>query len=161
MRRRWLVRRWATRVTLLLATDAVLLAGLRWADYHVDLLRFTLLVTACIAAAWLVTDTVTESGPPWSVESRSVVRPPGADVRLGTYVRILEDHAAAREPNGSLRDRLAGLAGERLRIHHGLRLGDPAADDLLGPALVAVLTGPPRRLQPSELDALMTRIEEL
>lgn len=154
-------QRWLVRFGTLVVLDTLLLLGLDWTGYEADEVRLSLLVTACLALAWLVADTVTEGGPPWTVHSRTVTRPPGSDARLATYVRVLEDHRVAREPNSSLRDRLAALADERLQLHHGLRLGDPRAHDLLGPELAAALSGPPRRLRAAELDAYVSRIEEL
>jgi hypothetical protein len=42
-----------------------------------------------------------------------------------------------------------------------VRRDDPRAAELLGPELVAVLTGPVRRLSPADIDRCLTRIEEL
>jgi len=61
----------------------------------------------------------------------------------------------------ALRDRLAAVADLRLEQRHSVRLGDPGADELLGPELNAVLSGPPRRLSRDEIDRCVTRIEEL
>jgi hypothetical protein len=156
-----MTRRWLSRLAVFVVGDALLVLVLRWADFQPDGVRLSLLVAACLTAAWLVIDTVTESGPPWTVESKTLARSAGVEARLGTYVRILEDHRAADVPNATLRDRLAALAGQRLELHHGLTLGDPAAGALLGPELAAALTGPPRRLRLAELEDFVTRIEEL
>ena len=156
-----MTRRWLTRLAVFVVGDAVLLLGLRYADFEPDALRLSLLAAAGLAAAWLVVDTVTEPGPPWTVESRTVARSAGVDARLATYLRVLEDHVAAGVPNASLRDRLATLAAQRLELHHGLTLTDPAAAALLGPELASALTGPPRRLHRAELEDFVTRIEEL
>ena len=156
-----MTRLWLTRLATLVAVVTLLLLGLRWTEYQADEVRLSLLVAACLAVAWLVADTVTDSGPPWTVVGRAAPRAAGADARLTTYLRIVEDHYAAREPNASLRDRLATLAGQRLELHHGLTLADPGARDLLGPELLSALTEPPRRLRRAELDDFVTRIEEL
>lgn len=156
-----MTRRWLTRLAVFVVGDTVLVLGLRYADFEPDALRLSLLAAAVLAAAWLVIDTVTEPGPPWTVESRTLTRSAGVDARLGTYIRVLEDHVAAGVPTASLRDRLAALAAQRLELHHGLTLADPAAAALLGPALADALTGPPRRLHRAELEDFVTRIEEL
>lgn len=156
-----MTRRWLSRLAVFVVGDVLLVLVLRWAAFEPDALRLSLLVAAGLAVAWLVIDTVTESGPPWTVESRTLARSAGVDARLGTYVRILEDHRSAGAPSAALRDRLALLAAQRLELHHGLTLGDPAAGALLGPELAAALVGPPRRLRLAELEDFVTRIEEL
>ena len=85
----------------------------------------------------------------------------GMDHGFASYLRVLEGHLTVDVPDNVLRDRLAGLARLRLEQRHGLRLGDPRADELLGPELTAVLTGPPRRLSRAEIDRCVPRIEEL
>jgi hypothetical protein len=60
------------------------------------------------------------------------------------------------------RDRLAVLAGERLRQRHGIRLADPRSAALLGDELYTFLTAPLTRTpSPAELDRLITRMEQL
>lgn len=63
-----------------------------------------------------------------------------------------------------VRERLAGLVGERLRQRHGVRLAtDPdRARAVLGDPLYRFLTGPVTRTPgPAELDRLITRMEEI
>lgn len=126
-----------------------------------DAVRLALLVATCVAVLGLLLDALSDGGVRWDVE---VERPSGRehrDPRLAGYLRLLEAHAAARSPDPVLRDRLATLADRVLAQRHGLGRADPGATALLGPEVLAVLTGPPRRLTPAEIDRCLTRIEEL
>jgi hypothetical protein len=102
-----------------------------------------------------------DEGAVWQVEEISPLVQHGRDSRFLAYIRILESHQHAREPDDTLRQRLAVLADRTLRIRHGVSLDDPRAVALLGPTTTSVVSGPTRRLTLSEVDACLTRIEEL
>ncbi len=153
-------RRWAVRLLAWAAvvTGAVLLG--RWLGYDIDTPRLAILMGLPLAAAWLVVDVEVPRVATWRVEPLSVAVVPGADARLTTDIRVIEDHLAARTPSPALRDRLAAVAEVRL-ARRGVRLRDPAAGELLGSVAVGALTGPVRLIRPAELDRIISRIEEL
>jgi len=97
----------------------------------------------------------------WDVDATTVSAQSGHDARFAATLRVVDGHLHAREPDGILRDRLSALADRTLTLRHGIGLDDPRAADLLGPAAMAVLRGPVRRLGIPEIDATLTRIEEL
>ena len=130
-------------------------------DADPEPIRLALLVGTCVALFGLTFDALGAEEPSWDVEvDRPSVRETG-DPRLVRNVALLESHRSARLPDHALRDRLAVLTDEVLRQRYGLRRDDPAAEQLLGPELTDVLTGPARRLEPAEIDRCLTRIEEL
>lgn len=132
-----------------------------WVEFEPDALRLGLLVALCVAVLALVQESLSDRGPRWSVHAVRPLSPPGSDVRLAAYVRLIENHLTARTPDRVLRDRLAVLCDERLERRHGLRRHDPAAQALLGGNLLRDLEGPPRRLSRDEIDDYLRRIEEL
>ena len=153
--------RWWRRLAGGVVAFGVLEVVLVLADAEPDAVRLALLVATCVAVLGLVLDALSDGGVSWTLE---VERPPAwerGDPRLAAYVRLLEAHEAARTPDPALRDRLGDLAARALAQRHGLARDDPRAADLLGPELRGVLAGPPRRLQPAEIDRCLTRIEEL
>jgi hypothetical protein len=120
-----------------------------------------LLVSLVMAVLALVNLNVSSEAPSWEVHSSQPVSEPGQDARLAMYVRVIGGHLDARAPDPALRDRLADLAGARLRQRHGVGLHDPAATELLGPQVTGLLTGPPRRLGRGEIEDAVRRIEGL
>ena len=131
-------------------------------DFDPDPVRLVLLVLVCLAAAALFVDAFGGDEGSWGVESATHwAAQPGRDHAFAAYMRLIESHLTVDVPDGVLRDRLAAVADQRLEQRHSLRLGDPRADDLLGPELVAVVMEPPRRLSRAEIDRCVTRIEEL
>ena len=153
--------RWTRRTVAGLVAFVALEVSLELADTDPDPVRLALLVATCVGVLGLVLDALSDGSPSWEV----VVERPGArntgDPRLGRYVNLLEAHLSARSRDATLRDRLAILADQVLRQRYGVTVDDPRAAELLGPDLVAVLTGPARRLGPAEIDRCLTRIEEL
>ena len=97
----------------------------------------------------------------WAVDGTSLSSQSGHDARFAATIRLIEGHLAAREPDGILRDRLAALADRTLDLRHGFGLDDPRARDLLGSDVMAVLRGPVRRLNLTDIEATLTRIEDL
>jgi hypothetical protein len=83
------------------------------------------------------------------------------DIRLATYVRMLEDHRTGSTPDSALRDRLARLADARLLERLALSRSDPEGRERLGPEVLSVIEGPARRLTVAEVDRAVRRLEEL
>jgi hypothetical protein len=132
--------RWWWRGLGALLLYAVLEVTLTLVDYAPDALRLALLVGVGVAATSLVLDGMAASGPAvWSDHPVHPVVPPGADLRLAAYVRLVEDHLTAPTPGAALRDRLVTLSDGRL---------------------AGELSGPPRRLSRAEIDDYLRRIEE-
>ncbi len=153
-------RRW-WRVALAVGLFGVLEVVFTWVDFEPRAGRLALLVFLCVAVAGLVRDSLGDSGPPWSVRTVRPITTPGADARLGAYVRLIESHLTAATADRGVRDRLAVLCDERLERRRALRRDDPAAEALLGPDLLRDLSGPPRRLARTEIDDYLKRIEAL
>lgn len=130
-------------------------------DGQADELRLVLVVALVVVAASLLLD-VAQVGPAaWStyVERESGLS--RLDPRTSSYVRILEGHLSAREPDPALWGRLRWLADHTLRARHDVPLDDPRAAELVGPELMRVLTDVPRRMEPAEIERCVRRIEEL
>jgi hypothetical protein len=153
--------RWTRRTAGGLVAFAVLEVSLVLTDTDPDAVRLALLVAICVGVLGLVLDALSDGSPSWEV----VVEQPSAratgDPRLGRYLNVLEAHLSARLRDTTLRDRLGVLAYQVMQQRYGVGRDDPRAAELLGPELVAVLTGPARRLEPAEIDRCLTRIEEL
>lgn len=154
-------RVWAYRLLAALALTGVLFSFFLLVDFGPRLLPLLLLVLAGVALASLVYDAMGDTPAGWQVRRRTFAGTPGQDSRTAAYLRLLEGNLAAAEPGPALRDRLARLADQRLRQRHGFGLGDPRSEELLGPDVLALLTGPPRRCSTRAVDQTLTRIEEL
>lgn len=131
--------RWWWRALAALVLYAVLEVVFTMVDFAPNALRLALLVGVCVAAVGLLRDSMGDAGADWAASPVPPVVPPGSDLRLGAYVRLIEDHLTSRNPDGGLRDRLVTLSGGTL------------AEDL---------AGPPRRLTRAEIDDYLRRIEE-
>jgi len=131
--------RWWWRAAGGLLLYAVLEVVFTVVDFAPSALRLALLVGVCVAAVGLLRDSMGDAGADWAAPPVPSVVPPGSDLRLGAYVRLIEDHLTSRNPDGGLRDRLVTLSGGTL------------AEDL---------GGPPRRLTRAEIDDYLRRIEE-
>jgi hypothetical protein len=155
------VKHWAWRgalaVALVLALDVLLTVF----DFAPDHLRLALLVALAVAVVSLVVDGLTDAASAWRVERVGSGGVTTTDTHLATYVRVLESHLTARGADTALRNRLATLCDERLARRRALSRDDPAAEALLGSALLRDLAGPPRRLRREEIDDYLRRIEEL
>lgn len=152
---------WARRLAAAVAVFVVLEVVLVLLDTGPDAARLALLVAIGTAALGLVADGLGDATPSWTVEVEQPSVRESGDPRLGRYVNLLEAHLTARARDAALRERLAAMADQVLGQRYGVRRGDARADELLGPDLIAVLTGPVRRLAPDEIDRCLTRIEEL
>ena len=155
------LHRWAPRLVGGLVVFAVLEVVLELTRFDPDPVRLALLVATCTAALGLVTDALSDEVPSWDVYVEQPSVRESGDPRLTTYVNLIESHLTARTPGSALRDRLGVLAGQVLRERYGVPRDDPAAAELMGPELAAVLDGPVRRLDRAEIDRCLTRIEEL
>jgi len=153
--------RWARRLVGGLVAFAVLEVVLDLTGFDPDPLRLGLLVATCTAVLGLVTDALPDGVPSWDIDVERPSARENGDPRLATYVSLVETHLTARTPGPALRDRLAVLAGQVLRERYGVSRDDPVAAELMGPELGAVLGGPVRRLDRTEIDRCLTRIEEL
>lgn len=154
-------RRGVRRPVIVVAIAVVLYVLLTILEFDPDPLRFTLLVLMCGAAIALFVDAFDSGDETWAVVRASWGAQPGQDRGFTSTLHAIEHHLTVDKPDGDLRDRMARVAALRLEQRHGLVLGDPRADELLGPELVGVLSGPPRRLSPAEIDRCVRRMEEL
>jgi hypothetical protein len=155
------MRRWARRAAGTVALVVLLDVVLTRFDFAPDHLRLTLVVALGVAVTGLLIDSLAEGGSAWRAEPMGSGGATATDPHLASYVRILESHLTARGADTALRNRLAALCDERLARRHALSRDDPAAAALLGPELVGVLSGPPRRLTREQIDGCLRRIEEL
>lgn len=155
------MRRWARRAAGTVALVVLLDVVLTQFDFAPDHLRLALVVALGVAVTGLLIDSLAEGGSAWRAEPMSTGGVTATDPHLASYVRILESHLTARGADTALRNRLAALCDERLARRHALSRDDPAAEALLGPELVGVLSGPPRRLTREQIDGCLRRIEAL
>ena len=154
-------RRTKFRAGVAVGAYLVLLIVARVLEFDPDPLLLALVVGLTMVGAWLAVDTGRDETAAWRVEPVTASAQQGHDTKYASYVRIIEGHLHAREPDANLRDRLAGLAERTLEIRYGLTLDDPRAIDVLGPRTYAVVRGPVRALDLPEIEACLTRIEEL
>lgn len=154
-------RRWGWRAGLTLAIFAGLQVGGSRLDLDPDPVRLLLVVALVAGLSGLLLDALPDLTPAWEVDVMHMPLTRGADQRTGFYVRLLDSHLKARTPDELVRDRLATLAEQTLRLRHDETLGTRRARDLLGPAVTRVIDAPPRRLSRAEIERCITRIEEL
>ena len=145
----------------IVATYVVVLVVTRVLELEPDPLLLALTVALAAGFLGLTMVGLRNESAFWDVDATTMSAQSGHDARFAATVRVVDGHLHAREPDGILRDRLALLADRTLTLRHGIGLDDPRAADLLGPAVMAVLRGPVRRLGVPEIDATLTRIEEL
>jgi hypothetical protein len=143
------------------ATYVVVLVVTRVLELEPDPLLLGLTVALAAGFLGLTLVGLRNESAYWDVDATTLSALSGHDARFAATVRVVDGHLHAREPDGILRDRLSLLADRTLTLRHGIGLDDPRAADLLGPAVMAVLRGPVRRLAVHEIDATLTRIEEL
>lgn len=156
-----MTRGWARRVAVSAVAFVVIYAALSFFSFEPDFAGLLLLSAVVAASVWLVVDALVDLRPSWTVPIGSATSSAELDTRLATYVRMLENHRTGTSPDGALRDRLTRLADARLLERHGLGRGDPEGRERLGPELLSVIEGPPRRVAIAELDRLVRRLEEL
>ena len=156
-----MTRGWRGRILASTLLFIVLYAALSIFSFEPDFGGLFLLSAVVAASVWLIVDALVDLRPSWTVTADSATSSLQLDTRLATYIRIVEHHLKGTNPDATLRDRLATLADARLLERHGLRRGDAAGRDLLGPELLSVIEGSVRRLTVAELDRHVRRLEEL
>ena len=142
MRRPAIARHWRSRLVggALLAAIGYVVAVML--DFEPQPAAYVLLAVIVCAMAWLVLDTVDASTARWSTGL------PASGDRVDeatSDLRILSSHAQSSAPTPAVRDRLVALARAR--------------DPVLAETLLHEID-PVRRLQPAEIDRILTRIEE-
>lgn len=142
MRRPSIARHWRTRLV-----GGALVGALGWIaavllDFEPQPAAYVVMVVIVLSLAWLVLDTVDVPAARWLAG----LPPAGDRVDEATSdLRILVSHEQADVPSEALRDRLLALARGR--------------DPDLAATLEAELAGR-RRLSPTDIDHILTRIEE-
>ena len=154
-------RRWWFRVAGGVAAFAAIEVAIRLIHGEADELRLALVVGLVVCASALLVDATSVEPAVWTVRSEPEPGLGRLDPRTASYLRVLESHLSAREADLALRGRLRELAGHTLQLRHDLGLDDPRAAELLGPELRTVLTEPPRKLHPDEIERCVKRIEDL
>jgi hypothetical protein len=154
-------RRWWWRVGGGLLAFAGIEAAVLLIHGQADELRLALVVALVVVAAAVLVDSSYVSPAVWTTRSEPEGGLGRLDPRTASYLRILEGHLSAREADGALQGRLRELADQTLRARHDLTLDDPRAEELLGHELRRVLSEPPRKLHPEEIERCVQRIEEL
>jgi len=145
----------------IVAAYAVVLVVTRVLQLQPDPLLLALMVGLAAGFLGLTLIALRNEAAAWEVDATTISAQSGHDAKFAATVRVVDGHLHAREPDGILRDRLALLADRTLALRHGIGLDDPHAADLLGSPVMGVLRGPVRRLSLTEIDATLTRIEEL
>ncbi len=163
---------WRRRILLLVAVWLVVVVLGWWLDAEPAVTVLFGYLAALFAVGWLLADLDVVAQPGhWRGSYSPAPRPRGADPRLSRLHRMVFDavdrdarrHRRHRPPV-ELQQLLADLVDERLESAHGIRRGDPRADQLLGPELLDYLSRPPDRLgdlRRSTLSDHLTRIEAL
>lgn len=156
MSSRW---RWRAVATVVMWA-ACLVAGWQLA-LEPDPVRTLLVVALLVALSGLFADSAIDPAPEWHPAHPEREDWRGHDQRTAFYVRMLESHLTAREPDTIVRDRLVRLAEQTLRTRHGIDPHTVAASELIGPEIAHLAASPPHRMSPGELDGWLTRIERL
>jgi hypothetical protein len=154
-------RRWWVRIALGALAFAGIEGGLLVAHGQADELRLALVVALVVCASALLVDASPVEPATWAQHVEHEGGLGRLDPRTATYLRILEGHLSARDADVGLQGRLRELADQTMRVRHDLGVDDPRAEELLGPELRGVLTGPPRKLDADQVARCVQRIEEL
>ncbi len=155
------MRGWLGRISFASASYAVLYVALRRLDFEPHAVPLLLIVILMLLVWWLVRDALDAPPADWDAGTSAPFQPPGQDVVLSGYLRLLESHAASREPEHALRRRLLTLGRTRLETRLGMPADDLTSDDRLGPEWAALRKDPDRHLSVAEIDRLLKRIEDL
>jgi hypothetical protein len=153
-------QRWVVRAVFAAIGVAGLTAFALIEDTSPRWLPTVLLVGAMVAIYGLLADAGGSDAANWTPAVESVVGASGQDSGLAGNMRLLENHLSARDVDPLLRGRLTRMVDDRL-ARLALSRDDPETRRRLGPTLTEVLTGPPRRLKPAEIEECIRRIEEL
>ncbi|CAN5348956.1 hypothetical protein BH11ACT8_BH11ACT8_19190 [soil metagenome] len=154
-------RRWARRV--LVAVVLALIAFVVTSFAQLDPRAVTLLplVVVGVVGVGLLNDAVSGRGFAWFPAPVHPSLTRGRDSVSVAHARQIENHLTSRHPDAGVRDRLAALADEVLRMRHGERLDSPEGLARLGPDVGPLLTGRVRRLSLRTIDQCLRTIEEL
>lgn len=155
------MRRMVVRGALAAAAYTLLYVVLRRLDFEPHAVPLLLLVVLALLVWRLVIDALDASPAEWQHRSTAPFQPPGQDVVLSGYLRLLESHAASREPEHALRRRLLSLGKARLEARLGMPADGRTSDERLGPEWAAMRSDPDRHLSSAEIARLLTRMEEL
>ena len=154
-------RRWWFRLVVLIASAAtVLWMGAR-SKMDPDPVAVVLVTAAVVVLLGLLVDAIPTPAPGWHLEESHIADLRRRDPRTAANLRILEHHLAMSRADSGLRDRLADLTEQVLRVRHGERPETARAYRLMGPELTRVVNDPPRRLDRAEIERCVRRIEEL
>lgn len=160
------IRRWAQRATLAIGGYAIIVLGARLGGTDVDLAPLAAIVFAGCAVWWLTSDSVgaassTRWDEPDEFESRYVRSDPAANYlqRLCADVTMTSTRRASPTAAQSLQGTVRQLVAARLE-QRPLR-GLPALDTLPAELSDYLNTNPAPRLQPRQLDRIVTSIEEI
>lgn len=160
------IRRWCQRVALAIGGYAIIVLGARLSSTDVDLASLAAIVLAGCAIWWLTADSVgaastTRWNEPDEFEWRYVRSDPAANYlqRLCADVTMSSTRRASPTAAQSLQTTVRELVAQRVE-QRPLR-GLPAPVSL--PAALAdyLDANPAPRLQPQQLDRIVTSIEEL
>jgi hypothetical protein len=159
-------RLWTVRVGAAAALWAGVVLGAQVFGNRPDVPLLALVTAAGAAVLWLFLDASTVSETPsWELPDDAPVRQPGEDPRLALLTRVVAGHLDARDVGDSLHRHLLHLADRRLVARHGITWeADPdRAASILGPELSALARqrAPYPRLDPPQIDVLLSRIEAL
>jgi hypothetical protein len=159
-------RRWASRIAIAVVLWLVVVTVATYFGNRPQPLLLALGMAAFATVLWLYLDASAEHEVPvWERAADDPVREPGEDPRLALLQRVVAQHLAARETDGTLRDLLMDLADHRLVGHRGVawRTDPERAAAYLGPELTALARqhAPYPRMSVEQIDLLLTRIEEL
>lgn len=143
MRRPTLTGQWRARLVGGAVIGAIGYVAAVLLDFEPQPAPYVVMVVIVLALAWLVLDTVDAPAARWVSGL-----PPAADRvdEATSDLRILTSHEQADVPSEALRTRLVALARSR----------DPDLAEELRHEL-----GPATRLAPSDIDRVLTRIEEV
>lgn len=139
------MRRWLPRLGALALVVAGGELSFSLIDSDPQLLEWALTATVVVVLLWLASDVFGVADARWDKPLAPYTRPDAADDSV--HHRVLTNHLAAREPSPALAERLLDLARSR----------DP---DLTDPVLRSLADQPTRRLTPTDIDRILTRIEE-
>ncbi len=133
---------WVVRLTAAAVVGLMGFVAAAFVDFEPHPLPFAVMVLLVFSLAWLVIDCTRTPPAQWT---SSLAAPRDRVDEANADHRILTTHQQANEPSGAVRARLLALARGR----------DPALAATLETELSSV-----RRLRPTEIDHILTRIEQ-
>ena len=153
-------RWWVRLVVLVASVTAVLWFGERF-ELDPDPVRVLLVTAAVVVLIGLLLDATPQPTPTWRIEESHLGDVHRRDPRTAANLRVLEHHLGTDRIDAGLRDRLAALTEQVLRVRHDERPETAQAYRLMGPELTRIVSDPPRRLGRDEIERCVRRIEEM